>query len=223
MTITGVKAGTAVITVTDPATTGAAAKATYTVTVAPVRPTVAPTITFDKTSYNVGDLITMSVNAAMGDSASAQLFTSTGILLSSSVVASGTAVPTNGVHAIVGGVATYKFYAPTVSGTFTATATTGGAVDITTAATVSASVTIANASVDAAADAAAEATAAANDATDAAIQAADAAVEATAAAQSALDAVNELSDKVDALIKSFNSQIKAINTLLAKIAKKVKA
>ena len=223
MTITGVAAGTATITVTDPATTGAASSATYTVTVKPVRPTSAPTITFDKSAYAVGELVTMTVSAGMADSATAQLFTSTGIVLSATVVASGTAIPTNGQHAIVGGVATYKFYAPAVAGTLTATATTGGAVDITTAATVTKTVDILNPGVDAATDAANEASAAASDATDAALAAADAADAATAAAQDAVDAVAALSAQVNKLISALKAQITTLTNLVIKIQKKVKA
>jgi len=223
VTITGVKAGTATITVTDPATTSAAAPVSFTATVAVARPTAAPTVTFDAASYEVGSLVTMTVSANMSDSASAELFTSSSLKLSASVVASGTAIPTDGKFAIVGGKATYKFYAPAVSGTLYATGTTGGAVDITTAATVSASVKITNASADAAQAAAEEATAAANDATDAALSAAEAAEAATAMAQEAVDAVAELSAQVTSLISALRAQITALTNLVVKIQKKVKA
>jgi len=223
ITVTGVKAGTAVLTVKDPATTGAATSATYTVTVKAVRPTTAPTITFDKTSYAVGELVTMTVGADMADSATAQLFTSTGLVMSATVVASGTAVPTNGQHAIVGGVATYKFYAPAVSGSLTVTGTTGGAVDITTAATVTKTVDILNPGVDAATAAAELAEAAAQDATDAALDATEAATLAGALAQEAVDAVADLSTQVAKLIAELKKQITTLTNLVIKIQKKVKA
>jgi trimeric autotransporter adhesin len=223
VTITGVKAGTATITVTDPATTSAAAPVSFTATVAPVRPTAAPTVTFDAASYEAGSLVTMTVSANMGDSASAELFTSDSLKLSAVVVASGTAVPTTGLFAIVGGKATYKFYAPSVSGKLSAVGTTGGAVDITTAVVINQSVAITNASSDAAQAAAEEATAAANDATDAALSAAEAADAATAMAQEAVDAVAELSAQVTKLISDLKAQITALTTLVAKISKKVKA
>jgi hypothetical protein len=222
VTVTGVKAGTASITVTDPATSAAATAVSFTATVAPVKPT-AVTITFDAPTYNVGDMVTMTVSANMGDSATAQLFTSTGIVISSTVVASGTVVPTNGQHAIVGGKATYKFYAPSVAGSLTATATTGGAVDVTTAVVVTATAAIANPGVDAATDAANEATDAANAATDAALAAAEAADAATTAAQEASDAVAALSESVTKLIAGLQAQIKSLAAVVAKIAKKVKA
>jgi hypothetical protein len=223
VTVTGVAAGTATITVTDPATSAAATAATFVATVAAVRPTAAPTITFDKTSYEVGSLVTMTVSAAMADSATAQLFTSTGIVLSATVVPSGTAIPTNGQHAIVAGVATYKFYAPAVSGTLAYTATTGGAVNITTAATVAGSIAITNASTDAATAAAELAEAAAQDATDAALDATEAATLAGALAQEAVDAVADLSAEVAKLISALKDQITKLTNLVIKIQKKVKA
>ena len=222
VTVTGVKAGTATITVTDPATTAAATAVSYTKTVAPVRPTSVG-VTFDQASYNVGDLITMTVTANMGDSATAQLFTSTGVAISNTVVASGTAVPTNGQHAIVGGKVVYKFYAPAIAGSLTISGTTGGAVDVTEAVAISAVLPITNPSADAATDAANEATDAANAATDAALAAAEAADAATSAAQEASDAVAALSESVTKLIAGLQAQIKSLAAVVAKIAKKVKA
>jgi hypothetical protein len=223
VTVTGVKAGTTTITVTDPATTGTVPAVSVTATVAPVRPTSVD-ITFDQASYNVGDLITMTVAANMGDSATAQLFSSTGVVFSAAVVASGTAVPTGAnTYAIVGGKATYKFYAPAVSGSLVVTATTGGAVDVTTAVVLSKTIPIANPGVDAATDAANEAYDAANAATDAALAAAEAADAATVAAQEASDAVAALSESVTKLIAGLQAQIKSLAAVVAKIAKKVKA
>jgi hypothetical protein len=223
VTVTGVKAGTSTIKVTDPATSAAATAVSFTATVAPVRPTSVD-ITFDAPSYNVGDLITMTVSANMGDSATAQLFSSTGVVLSSSVVASGTALPTGAsTYAIVGGKATFKFYAPAVSGNLVVTATSGGAVDVTTAIVLSKTIAIANPGVDAATDAANEATDAANAATDAALAAAEAADAATTAAQEASDAVAALSESVTKLIAGLQAQIKSLAAVVAKIAKKVKA
>jgi len=102
VTVTGVKAGTATITVTDPATTGKATAATFVVTVKANKPTTAPTITFDKTAYGVGEVVTMTVNADMADSATANLFTAA-LVTSAAVttVPGATALPTTGVHAIV--------------------------------------------------------------------------------------------------------------------------
>ena len=166
----------------------------------------------------------MTVAASMGDSATAQLFSSTGVVLSASVVASGTALPTGAsTYAIVGGKATFKFYAPAVSGNLVVTATSGGAVDVTTAIVLSKTVAIANPGVDAATDAANEAIDAANAATDAALAAAEAADAATTAAQEASDAVAALSESVTKLIAGLQAQIKSLAAVVAKIAKKVKA
>ena len=216
VTVTGVKAGTAVITVTDPATTGTATAATYTVTIKAVKPTTAPTITFDKSAYATGELITMTVGADMADSATAQLFTAA-LVTSAAVQASGTALPNGGQHAIVGGVATYKFYAPAVSGTFTVTGRGGSDIDLTTLVTapeVSTSVDIVNPGVDAATAAAELAEAAAQDATDAALDATEAATLAGALAQEAVDAVAELSAQVATLIKALKKQITALTKLV---------
>ena len=223
VTVTGVKAGTATVTVTDPATSSAATAVSFTATVAAIRPTTVD-ITFDKDAYNVGELVTMTVSANMGDSATVQLFSSTGIVLSASVVASGTAIPTGAnTHAIVGGKATYKFYAPAVSGNLVVTATSGAAVDVTTAIAISKTIAISNPGVDAATDAANDALDAANAATDAANTAAEAADAATTAAQEASDAVAALSESVTKLIAGLQAQIKSLAAVVAKIAKKVKA
>ena len=223
-TITGVKAGTAVITVTDPATTGTATAATYTVTVKAVKPTTAPTITFDKSAYNVGEVITMTVGADMHDSATAQLFTAA-LVTSAPVttVAGATALPSGGQHAIVAGVATYKFYAPAVSGSFTVTGTGGSDIDLTTLVTapaVTKTVDILNPGVDAATVAAEAAEAAAQDATDAALDATTAAEAAGALAQEAVDLVTELSAEVTKLMTALKAQITYLTKLVMKLAAK---
>ena len=223
-TITGVKAGTATITVTDPA--AGATAATYTITVKAVRPTTAPTITFDKSSYNVGDVVTMTVNADMADSATASALFTTALVTSAPVtaVAGTTALSTSSAaHAIASGVATYKFYAPAVSGSFTVTGTTGGTVDITTAAAVTKTIDIVNPGVDAATAAAELAEAAAQDATDAALDATSAAELAGALAQEAVEAVAELSAQVATLIAALKKQITTLTNLVIKIQKKVGA
>jgi hypothetical protein len=224
VTITGVAAGTAVITVTDPATSAAAKAVTYTATVKANKSLTAPTITFDKASYAVGELVTMYVKANMADSATANLFTAA-LTASAVVVASGTA-HTGTTHALVAGVATYKFYAPVVSGSFTITGTGGADIDLTTLVTapvVTATIDITNAAVDAATAAGEAAEAAANDATDAALTAGEAAEAATAMAQEAVDAVAELSAQVTKLIGALRAQITSLTNLMIKIQKKIKA
>jgi len=222
--VTGVKAGTTVITVTDPAATTPAKAATYTITVKANKPTTAPTISFDKASYNVGDVITMTVGADMADSATAQLFTAA-LVTSAPVttVAGATALPSTGLHAIVSGVATYKFYAPVISGSFTVTGTGGSDIDLTTLVTapaVTKSVDIVNPGVDAATVAAEAAEAAAQDATDAALDATEAAQEAGALAQEAVDLVTALSAEVTKLIAGVRASITYLTKLVMKLAAK---
>ena len=223
--VTGVKAGTATITITDPAATTPAAAAKYAVTVKANKPTTAPTITFDKPSYNVGDIIEMTVNADMADSATAQLFTAA--LVSSAAVTTvpgATALPSaagaaGGQHAIVSGKATYKFYAPSVSGSFTITGTGGSDIDLTTL--VTAPVVTGTVAIDNPAVAAAElAEAAAQDATDAALEASEDAKLAVELAQQAVDAVADLSAQVTTLIAALKKQITTLTTLVKKIAAK---
>jgi len=122
------------------------------------------------------------------------------------IVPGSTALSTNGIHAIVGGKATYKFYAPAVSGSFTVTGTGGSDIDLTTlvtAPTVTGTVAIDNPAV-----AAAElAEAAAQDATDAALEASEDAKLAVELAQQAVDAVADLSAQVTTLIAALKKQI----------------
>jgi hypothetical protein len=189
MTITGVAAGTAVITVTDPAASGAATAATYTVTVAPAKSASAPTITFGSPSYTVGELVTMTISSGMADSATANLFTTALVYSAGNIVWSGTA-GTGATHAISGGKVTYTFYAPAVQGNLTITGTTGVDVALTTAAVVTGTVAIANPGLDAA----------------------------TVAAQEASDAVAALSESVTKLIAGLQAQIKSLAAVVAKIA-----
>jgi trimeric autotransporter adhesin len=223
VTITGVKVGTATLTIKDSATTAPAASATYAVTVKAVRPTTAPTITFDKSAYNVGEVITMTVNADMADSATASNLFTTALVTSAGLTAVAGTTPlstSSAAHAIASGKATYKFYAPAVSGSFTVTGTTGGTVDITTAVAVSTTVDITNPGVDAATVAAEAAEAAAQDATDAALDATTAAEAAGALAQEAVDLVTELSAEVTKLIAGVRASITYLTKLVMKLAAK---
>ena len=218
VTVTPVAAGNATVTVTDPATSAAATAVTFPITVAPVKSKVAPAITFDKSAYNVGELVTMTISSVMGDSATATLFTAA-LVSSAAVVASGTA-HTGTTHAVAGGKVTYKFYAPAVSGAWTITGTTGADVDLATAATVTAGFDIVNAAVDAATTAAEAAEAAAQDATDAALDATTAAEAAGALAQEAVDLVTELSAEVTKLIAGVRASITYLTKLVMKLAAK---
>ena len=229
--VTGVKSGTATITVRNAA---AAADATITKTVAiKVGAVTAKTVTFsfDNMTPQPGEKVTMTVEAldasgnAVGDG-SRNLFSATGVTTGLSV--QGSTLPAGAAVTLVGGKATYSFYAPTGTGSLVVSATQGAALDnviadATKAATISGTLTVINPSADAATDAANEALDAANAATDAALAAAEAADAATTAAQEASDAVAALSESVTKLIGDLQAQIKSLAAVVAKIAKKVKA
>jgi hypothetical protein len=229
--VTGVKSGTATITVRNAAT---AADATITKTVAiKVGAVTAKTVTFsfDNMTPQPGEKVTMIVEAldasgnAVGDG-SRNLFSATGVTTGLSV--QGSTLPAGAAVTLVGGKASYSFYAPTGTGSLVVSATQGAALDnviadATKAATISGTLTVINPSADAATDAANEALDAANAATDAALAAAEAADAATTAAQEASDAVAALSESVTKLIEGLQAQIKSLAAVVAKIAKKVKA
>ena len=162
----------------------------------------------------------MTVNADMADSATAQIFTAALVNSASLTVVPGTtALSTDGKHAIVSGKATYKFYAPSVSGSLTVTGTGGSDIDLTTL--VTAPVVTATVAIDNPAVAAAElAEAAAQDATDAALEASEDAKLAVELAQQAVDAVADLSAQVTTLIAALKKQITTLTNLVKKIAAK---
>ena len=225
--MTGVKSGTATITVGNASTI---ATSTITKTLAvKVGAVLASSVkfTFDNNSPQPGEKVTMTVTAldasgnAVGDGTRA-LFSAAGITTSLSVQGATFATPSADV-ALVDGKATYSFYAPTGTGSLTVTATEGTGTASTTKGAITGTVVVNNASADAAVDAANEAAQAASDATDAALAAADAADAATAAAQDAVDAVAALSAEVNTLIKALKAQITTLTNLVIKIQKKVKA
>jgi hypothetical protein len=226
VTITGVKSGTATITVGNAATL---ATSTITKTLAiKVGAITAKTVAFSMSpsTPQPGEKVTLTVTAtdasgnAVGDG-SRNLFTSAGI--TTSLAVQGNTWTAAAAVTLVGGTATYTFYAPTGTGTLEVSATEGASTDSTTKAAITGSVTIVNSAVDAATDAANEAYDAANAATDAALAAAEAADAATVAAQEASDAVAALSESVTKLIAGLQAQIKSLAAVVAKIAKKVKA
>jgi hypothetical protein len=230
VTVTGVAAGTAVITIADSATGSTVTSATYTVTVKPATTTAAATLTFDKTEYNPGELMTITVGADVADNAAYAAFTALPVASANLITVKnpfgGVSPSFNGTVALVSGKATWTAYAPLATGPLTLMATTSAGP--ATAATVTATATIISDGVaQAAVDAAAEATDAANAATDAANAAAEAADAATAAAQDAAqdaaDAVAALSTQVAEMIDALKKQITALTNLVIKIQKKVKA
>ena len=226
VTITGVKSGTATITVGNAATI---ATSTMTKTLAiKVGANTAKTVSFsfDNSSPAPGEKVTLTVTAldASGNPVSdgtRALFTSAGI--TTGLAVQGATWTASSDVVLKDGKATYSFYAPTGTGSLSVTATEGTATDSTTKGSVTGTVVINNAAADAAVDAANEAAQAASDATDAALAAADAADAATAAAQDAVDAVAALSAEVNTLIKALKAQITTLTNLVIKIQKKVKA
>jgi hypothetical protein len=214
--VTGVKSGTATITVGNASTL---ATSTITKTLAiKVGAIKAKTVAFSMspTTPQPGEKVTLTVTATdasgnpVGDG-SRDLFTSAGI--TTSLAVQGATWTAAAAVTLVNGTASYTFYAPTGTGSLEVSATEGSSTDSTTKAAITGSVTIVNSAVDAATDAANEAYDAANAATDAALAAAEAADAATVAAQEASDAVAALSESV----------IKSLAAVVAKIAKKVKA
>jgi hypothetical protein len=182
------------------------------------------TLALDKTSYEAGEGMTVTLTAK--DSAGNPVADG----IASPAVSFNKATGGTDVEAswFVGGVVTSNdglgrktIYAPVSSGTFTATATSASLATLT--ATASIGDDAATVASSAAADAAAEATDAANAATDAANAAAEAADAATAAAQDAADAVAALSTAVSAMVSDLKKQITALTNLVIKIQKKVKA
>ena len=238
--LTGVAAGTANITVG----TKSSATATTGVDAAPVAVRVGSTtvadvkVAFDKATYLPGELAVITVTpvdkdgAILSSSDTYTVFATGGIvspvqLGTGSVAITGTAAHDGGVAGAglgADGVATYKVYMPSYTGTFVFKYTTGTlSTTALSAVARTVSVTVASTASDAAQAAAEEATAAANDATDAALSAAEAAEAATAMAQEAVDAVAELSAQVTSLISALRAQITALTNLVVKIQKKVKA
>jgi hypothetical protein len=243
--LTGVKAGTASIVVSNGSTAALStvSAAAVSVRVGGVKTDLdGLTIATDKTSYAPGEVVTLTITPT--DAAGLVLaddtqtvFTTAGIAPSHSLTtanAAGTAAYPAGavVHnggvdgtGTKSGVATYKFYAPNIEGdvklswTRSASFATAANDDLTGSLTIA----VSSPGTAAATDAANEATDAANAATDAALAAAEAADAATTAAQEASDAVAALSESVTKLIAGLQAQIKSLAAVVAKIAKKVKA
>jgi hypothetical protein len=240
--LTGVKAGTASIVVSNGST---AALSTVSAAAVSVRVGGGSAeldgllVATDKTSYAPGELVTLTVTPTdvaglvLADE-TYTVFSSTGIVSSHAVTSPtanfslASASAQNGGVAGTGtakGVATYKFYAPSIEGDMTLTWTRSTSFATAANDSLAGSITLAVSSpgTAAATDAANEATDAANAATDAALAAAEAADAATTAAQEASDAVAALSESVTQLIAGLQAQIKSLAAVVAKIAKKVKA
>jgi hypothetical protein len=225
-TVTGVAAGKTSVNFCSGACASATVKVAIPVEVTKITAKTV-TIAFDKTSYEPGEKMTLTVTAVDSNGrpvadGSRALFAAA---LTSNVSFGGASValPAASVT-LAGGVATYILYAPSAAGTITVTGKEGTATDSTTkAAITSAPVAVVNSALDAATAAAELAEAAAQDATDAALDATEAATLAGALAQEAVDAVADLSAQVATLISALKKQITTLTNLVIKIQKKVKA
>jgi hypothetical protein len=223
---TSVSGGKATLTIRtpNPADTTLFLTTTLDVTLGGTASTGTTTLALDKTTYEAGEGMTVTLTAK--DSAGnpvADGIASPAVSFNKAI--GGTAVEaswfTAGVVTSNDALGRKTIYAPVSSGSFTATATSASLATLTATATIGDDA--ATAASTAAADAAAEATDAANAATDAANAAAEAADAATAAAQDAADAVAALSTQVATYISNLRKQITSLTNLVIKIQKKVNA
>jgi hypothetical protein len=214
VTVTGVKAGTATVTLMN-ATTAAAATITKVVTVT-ILPVTSPTIAwkFDKDSYDAGEKMTLTVTASGVADGARAAFTAAPVANFTLASGSDTLVAS---PVFAAGVATYTLYAPATPGKFTLTASIGQAIDTeialkkaadaadaaatpvpTTASYVASKVSLSATITNPALTAAQEATDAANEATDAGNNAKDAADQAIEAADAATIAAQDAAAAAEA-------------------------
>jgi hypothetical protein len=213
----------ATLTFTHVNSLGATITATTDVTVGGTKTGGTVTMTLDKTSYEAGEKMVLTIKGLDAAGNKVHDLATTGSLSSNKNViglASGTYL--NGEY-VLGDEAGENLYAPSASGSFTITLASGTATGATVTVTATVADDAATTASSAAADAAAEATDAANAATDAANAAAEAADAATAAAQDAADAVAALAASVSEMVTALKKQITSLTNLVIKIQKKVKA
>jgi hypothetical protein len=203
--VTGVAAGTSVLTFGNLAT-APTVSTTTTVTVGSSTGTTV-TLAFDKASYISGEkgVLTLTVKDASGnpvaDGTYTNLFTAN---LTSSVALGGDSLGTSASPALVGGVKTWAIYAPATVGAFSVNGTTGtaGLVVAAQGKAVTASATVTGS------------TGGISPAEAAAIAAAK------AAADAAIAAVAALSKTVASLVAAITAQIRALSALIKKLLKK---
>jgi hypothetical protein len=219
--VTGVAAGTSVVTFTSGTITTTSTVTVGSGTVAAIA------LTTDATSYLPGSKVVLTATLTSADGKPVADGSYAVGATSSIALAAGSLPVATPSTAFVGGKASWTLNAPITEGEFVITGTSGTLTGKATAVTENAAAT---AAAQAASDAAAEATDAANAATDAANAAAEAADAATAAAQDAADAVAALSVQVSEQIaelkaqnEALRKQLIALTNLIIKIQKKVKA
>jgi hypothetical protein len=213
-TVTGVKAGTATISLcnTD-LCTAATVKKDVVVTILPA---TSPTIAwkFDKDSYEAGEKMTLTITATGVADGARAAFTANPVANFTMASGSDTVL---GSPVFAAGVATYTLYAPATPGKFTLTASLGQGIDtevalkkaadtadaaavpaVTTASYVATKVSVSATITNPALTAAQEATDAANEATDAGNNAKDAADQAIEAADAATIAAQDAAAAAEA-------------------------
>jgi len=215
-TVTGVAAGKSNINFCSGVCASATVKGSVAVEITKVTAETV-TVTFDKTSYEPGEKMIMTVTATDSNGrpvadGSRALFDAA---LTANVSFGGASAALPGTAVVLAkGIATYTLYAPSAAGTVTVTGKQGTATNATTKLAITGTATILNSAVDAATAAAELAEAAAQDATDAALDATEAATLAGALAQEAVDAVAELSTQVATLIEALKKQITTLTNLV---------
>ncbi len=218
VTVTGVKSGTANITVSN----GASTPITLVVPVVITKTTAAKVVlAFGAASYAAGDKITVTLTATDSNGSpvadgSYALLGSSGIAANVALVAS--TLPTTATVAIVGGTASYTAYAPDSTATLNLAAVEGATTDNVIAGNTAAAITATAQLTSPSADASNAATDAANEATDAANAATDAANAAADSADAATQAAQDAGDKADAALAAVTALSQQVTTVLAKVA-----
>jgi hypothetical protein len=230
VTVKGVAAGSAALTVTTKAsataTTGVDAAAAVTVRVGSSTPS-SISLTSDKTSYAPGEKATITVvlkdatGLTLADGDYSNIFAAGGIVPSYTLGAGSALETTTSVVGFASEKKEYTVYMPVTEGDVTFKYTVGSNAGFlsTYAGTAGPTLTVAvsSAGTAAALDAANEATDAANAATDAALAAADAADAATAAAEDASAAVAKLAKSVNSQLKALKKQLTSLIALVNKL------
>jgi hypothetical protein len=230
VTVKGVAAGSAALTVTTKAsataTTGVDAAAAVTVRVGSSTPSTV-SVTTDKSSYAPGEKATITVvlkdatGLTLADGDYTNIFAAGGIVSSYTLGAGSDSITGTSVVGFASEKKEYSVYMPVTEGDVKFSWTIGSNAGFlsTYAGTVATPITVSVSSSGTAAalDAANEATDAANAATDAALAAADAADAATAAAEDASAAVAKLAKSVNTQLKALKKQLTSLIALVNKL------
>jgi trimeric autotransporter adhesin len=230
VTVKGVAAGSAALTVTTKAsataTTGIDAAAAVNVRVGSATPSKV-TVTTDKSSYAPGEKATITVvltdatGLTLADGDYTNIFATGGIVSSYTLGNGSDSITGTSVVGFETEKKDYTVYMPVTEGDVTFKWTVGSNAGFlsTYAGTEATPVTVSvsSAGTAAALDAANEATDAANAATDAALAAADAADAATAAAEDASAAVAKLAKSVNTQLKALKKQLTSLIALVNKL------